>query len=256
MSFTKEQVEAMLQDAMEEEAQNSPLVKHSDDVKAYGTSEGVTKAWDTRGRGRHPNTAPAANQPTETFYHGTVSGILKDVLQNGLSQHPDKKFNISKEYFDGPDRVLIPKGFVYLTKDKSTAEYFAKLKLKYERARPGELIEIPDRLGNCCQEFIKSKDAPEPTDDAFREKASVITLDIPEDKANALESDPDSDPTWKAFKTQGVVPKEFISGIKTYDGTRWASIWNPKTKSLKADSVVRVFLVHYGKVDQLAHALK
>jgi hypothetical protein len=47
---------------------------------AYGTSQGVEKAWDTRGRGR--NVLPRG---TKYLYHGTSTKFIDGIKTNGLT---------------------------------------------------------------------------------------------------------------------------------------------------------------------------
>lgn len=266
MSFTKEQVEAMLQDAMEEEAQNSPLAKHSDDVKAYGTSEGVTKAWDTRGRGRKqsppslpktdtPSQEPGYVGPKETYYHGTISDAVKGILEKGVLQQSNQwKFNI-KMSPEAERAMKIPRGFVYITKSKETAMWYAKLKAKYEATEPGKeiIMDCVDGTPDCV-DFLKPEDAPAAVPG---EKPSVITFEIPMSKLGGLTRDPSSpDPKWEAFRMKGQIPKDYISNIEQYDGWQWKQVWNQEKHTVDAEKTVQIFLVHYGKLVDLAKSLK
>lgn len=45
-------------------------------IECYGTSEGVKKAWDTRGRGRKPEMV--------SLYHGTQTKNLSSIMKKGL----------------------------------------------------------------------------------------------------------------------------------------------------------------------------
>ena len=62
----------------------------------YGTSEGATKGWDTRGRGRNANTHSVAVQ------HGFSPVAGTPHLYSKTAAHPDRSEDVQHFLFLGP----------------------------------------------------------------------------------------------------------------------------------------------------------
>jgi hypothetical protein len=261
------------------------------DLLGSGTSEGAEKGWDTRGRGRKAKDLadldeealdaelrrllqgyPSSESPKGgEYYHGTISEAVKKILKEGLKQNEDLKF-------DALDPVRQMKmasenGYVYLTKAKNIGQWYGMFKAKYEAAKPG-LVKFPDPTGNCCMQLIKPATASVFSSD--KSAPAVITLDVPDSAAKSLEDDPHSAPDWNAFRTTGVLPKDYVAKVEILDhmdeskvkyqnaqlgdhiglpaGT-WRDVWDKQKHAIAAEKTQQIHIVWYGDLDELSKLL-
>ena len=253
------------------------------DLLGSGTSEGVKKAWDTRGRGRKEKEAeeelmqllqgyPSEEPPKGgEFYHGTISEAVKKILQEGLKQNLDLQFNTFD--LNQQQRLKTSDGYVYLTKEKYIAQWYAMLKAKYEAAKPG-MVKFPDPTGHCCFRLVKPAISSVFSSD--KSAPAVVTLDVPDRAAKGLEDDPASVPSWKSFRTTGVLPKSYVSKVEVLDhmdesnvhysnaalgdkiglpkGT-WRDVWDKQKQAIAAENTQQIHIVWFGDLDELKKLL-
>jgi hypothetical protein len=203
-------------------------------VYAYGTSEGVTKAWDTRGRSQKTD----LDDKVKVFYHGTVLPSAKKIIKEGLMPEPGKSFQVNH----------IPasmNGYVYVTTQPWIAKMFAEARAKYEKSEPGEDFLV----GNYG--FWKRADAPHPDIEKLGEQVpAIVKIAVPENVAATFQQDPDSMDD-AALLRKGIIPKEYIKGVSVLqgDGKKWKSF---KPEQLAAAAAGRtLYLVYYGPMDAL-----
>jgi len=93
-------------------------------IFCYGTSQGVERAWDTRGRGRKPRNSPeeiarrlkglnrSIGMTHSQFFHGTTVGAGRKILREGLKAKKQTGWGLSGEHE------------AYLTPSKSNAHRY------------------------------------------------------------------------------------------------------------------------------------
>jgi hypothetical protein len=217
------------------------------ELYCYGTSEGVQKAWDTRGRGR--KTSAKKPEDMETFYHGTVLPSAKEMLKEGLSPQPDKQFQVG--------RIPTTKGYVYVTPKENTAKVFAAFRAVYDETQPGQRFGIDTPYGPYTG--LKRPDAQPAIHDP-NDKPAVVKLSIPKDVAAKFVSDPQFDSrnpnTPTALMAQGVIPKEYIKSVSVLqdDHKTWKKMM-PSALAAAVEKGRTIYLVYYGPLDALKRHL-
>ena len=173
---------------------------------AYGTSEGLRKAWDTRGRGRKATSHES--EKIKVFYHGTVLPSAKKILAEGLKPVAEKAFQVN----------MIPtsrKGYVYVTTEKELAARFAEARAAYDATQPGRTVIVHD------YGLMKREEAQPAYTVPSDEKPVVVEIDIPEKIVRSFQPDPDSGETpgtEVTFLKKGIIPKEFIKKVSILEG--------------------------------------
>lgn len=202
------------------------------DLLAYGTPEGLEKAWDTRGRGRK---VKEAMLPIPV-YRGTTTHKLPEIEKQGFvpTKTPMKVDKLVQDPSGGIHRIAAkPKqGNVYVTGNIEAAKNYAEFKQKYNEAKPGGKFF---HLGT----WVKPTDGAPPRSGT---KPIVVTMRLPVSIAKQLKSDPESSPDLESFMYKGTIPKEYIEKVEMLDGGRWKSVdWK---KGIAADAGDTVTL-HY-----------
>jgi len=216
-----------------------------EELRAYGTSEGVTKAWDTRGRGRkEEEKEPVWQYP---LYRGTTTQKLETILKDGLTPAEDPMTADAV----GHGRFMSQKGKVYATYQEDLAKKYAVFKQRFNETEPGkEFVAWGMRVH-------KGKDGPPAIKDT---KPMVVTVTVPLSVMKKMEDDPDSPPSHDSYMFSGSLPKQYIDRIQVYDNDTWKNV-DLKTGHIRAEGTVPLHFVvedlesFLGKEDLQAEAL-
>jgi len=237
------------------------------DMQGYGTSEGVEKAWDTRGRGRHPKTyeGPGGQKFTipedepesevdpalkgKPAYRGVTSDTLNGIFKEGaIWQGPHEMHLISD--WAGP--FSSQKGVTYVTYDKKLAKSYAELKDNFNHTEPGHEFATPwGAWGD--MKFIKPSDAPQPILDS---KPALITMKLPENVEHGLKYDRASAPENLSYMYPGKIPAEAITNVQILDGGHWKKYDWKKSVHAEQEGGRVVHLVWYGTMKELEDFLR
>ena len=157
-------------------------------VLAYGTSEGVTKAWDTRGRSNH-----------DEYVHGVHVGIFDRPEQPNQHAHSTKKF-----FHQPPATLAERERLIRLFKD---AYLIGRQKIDLKNVVPMQGTVVQSRFNRYLQGL---KDNPElfnskiPT--VFRHGGKDFVIDGHHRLASAVQSGKTSDDAlvFSSHQTTGI----------------------------------------------------
>lgn len=210
-----------------------------EDLLAYGTSEGVKKEWDTRGRGRKPQ----EEMWKYRLYRGTTTRKLAEIAKQGITP-PAVPMAVKNEY-QSMEAHPVP-GHVYFTYDHNLARIYAGFKQAYNEAEPGTTFEFHNL-------WTKPPDAPPVVHDT---KPVVLTLRVPKSIAEKLEEDPESPEELESVMFKGTIPKDYIEKAEVQEGGVWKPLSWEKAVAADADGdTVKIYCV-LDDVKQLGHSLK
>ena len=134
------------------------------------------------------------------FYHGTVKKLLPQILKEGLKPLEEFSWKVADLYY-GSLRAREPVAWVYLTPDLETAVDFAKGKVRYFAAKPGN----PFLMEKFTRVITKDLHAPR-----FETSPAVLEVNLPFPMVRSLSRDPRED---GSFRYPGVIQPQLISVI-------------------------------------------
>lgn len=141
-----------------------------------------------------------------TMFHGTVDTFVGAILAHGLipSKEHAWKIRLSGDELRQHERV----NSVHLTESKHRAVQYAKTRVNYFSANPGDRFEMYDSPG---MDLEKDPDAP-----VLYTNPVLVVLDIPEEVYASMTMDP-KDYTEHSMVYKGAIPRSMISHIIPVD---------------------------------------
>lgn len=186
-------------------------------IKAYGTSEGVKKEWDTRGRGRK-----AEEMFPYKLYRGTTTRKLAEIAKRGVTP-ATKRMDVTNEISRGVAHPV--PGNTYVTYDKHLGQLYAQFKKAYNETEPGHNFTYNGI-------WWKPKNAPAAVQGT---KPVLLTMRIPRSLSSNLLEDPESPDSADSYMFKGTIPKEYIEKAEVLEGGEWKSLDWKKGVAAAAD---------------------
>ena len=169
----------------------------------YGTSEGVTKEWDTRGRGRKPT-----EHAFPAFRGTTLNTVNRIIREGGVQQGetPFRAINPRKGEFTSR------RGLTYITTNPKVAAIYAVTKRNYALAKPGRKFVVPTEWGG--YDMIKPSDGPAPKDKSI---PAIVTMALPKSFMDKMEEDSESPSINESYTYEGKIPIKYIKDVYVLD---------------------------------------